>query len=270
VGAVRLAEAQRKDVNTKLRTPYTCLLVFSALSLAPALRADIYSTGFEPPTYSTGQLSGQDGWSASSTPVVENTTVFAGSQAVAYDSNGITGQDLATHGLTYDSVGNPYQTVVFDVEFMEGATGTSPDWDVLAAFGDVGFIAQLTVANGVAAFGPDIAGDTTGSVPITAGVWNDYQLVLNFQTDIASAYVDSTFIGSGAFASASTSLSGVDFGINSLTGGTDTATGYFDNLSVVAPEPSALILLLTTLLAVTFVARKRMVRSKSEPTQAND
>jgi hypothetical protein len=245
-------------------------LVFSALSLAPALRADIFSTGFEPPTYTTGQLAGQDGRTGSTTAVVENTTVFAGSQAVAYDSTGVATQDLATHALTYNSVGNPYQTVVFDVEFMEGATGTSPDWDALAAVGNAGFIAQLTVANGDASFGPDVLGITTGSVPITAGVWNDYQLVLNFQTDTATAYVDSTFIGVGAFATPSTSLSNLDLGINSLTGGVDTATGYFDNLTVTTPEPSALILLLTTLLAVTFVARKRMVRSQSAPNQAND
>jgi hypothetical protein len=223
-----------------LKPIYAFLPLVSSFLLTPALNAGtLFSTGFEPPTYTLGALSGQDGWTNSATPVVENTVVFAGSQAVAYDSTGVTGQNLAVHPVTYNSATDPDQIVVFDAEFMESPTGNNPTWDVFGVVGGAGFIAQLTVQSGKAQFGPDGHG-TVGAVPVTAGVWDDYQLVLNFATGTASAYVDSTFIGSGAFTSPSTTLTSFNLGVNSLLGATDTATGYYDNISVTAtPEPGS-------------------------------
>lgn len=226
------------------------------IALSPFASADVFSTGFEPPTYSLGPLAGQDGWASSAVPVVENSTVFAGSQALAYNSTGITGQDLASHTVTYNAGG----IVDLGVEFMEGA-GTEPVFDVLAALGNLGFIAQLTISStGDAEYGPDGASMTTGSVPITPGVWNHYDLVLDFQNDTATAFINSTLIGSGAFATPSTGLAQIDIGVNDAAG--DDAIGYFDNLSVTTPvpEPSAVILCITMLSGLVLSVRTRISR----------
>jgi len=229
------------------------IMFVSALSAAPALAGNIYSTGFEPTTYSTGTLSGQNGWTGSTAPVVENSTVYAGSQAVGFDSTGLSGQSLAYQSLSYNATG---QTVTFSTEFMEGSSGTQPFWDVLAVNGNNGFLDQLIVANGNATLG--LASTNVGSVAITAGQWNEFQLVFNFSTQTVSAYVGSTLIGSGAFANSATSLSLLDFGINN-SNGLETATGYWDNMSVTAPEPGSLLLLATGLLglAVLLGCKKR-------------
>ncbi len=63
----------------------------------------IYQTGFESselPPYSTGQLTGNNGWVGAAAAVVENSTVFSGSQAVSLDSTGLARQSLIGHNLT--------------------------------------------------------------------------------------------------------------------------------------------------------------------------
>lgn len=65
----------------------------------------------------------------------------------------------------------------------------------------VRFIAQLTISSsGDAEYGPDGGGISSGSVPVTPGVWNHYDFVLDFQNDTATAFINSTLIGSDAFA----------------------------------------------------------------------
>lgn len=103
----------------------TARVCLAMIALSPFASANVFSTGFEPPTYSLGPLSGQDGWVGSNVSAVENSTVFAGTQAVAYNSTGITGQDLESHTVTYNAGG----IVDLGVEFMEGA-GIEPTYDV--------------------------------------------------------------------------------------------------------------------------------------------
>src|SRR5258708_3824525 len=113
-----------------------------SLSLAPIARAGvIFQTGFEStdtPAYSIGQLSGQNGWTGLISPVVENSTVFSGSQAVSFDSTGTVGQNLMHHSITYDSLTDADQIVVFDIHFMASATGTPSNWTVVGASGTGG------------------------------------------------------------------------------------------------------------------------------------
>jgi hypothetical protein len=82
-------------------------LILSALALLlgsarPACADIIYQTGFEPPTYHLGTMEGQDGWSFSTVPVVQNSTVLSGSQAVEFDASQVSsGQNLIERGLSY-------------------------------------------------------------------------------------------------------------------------------------------------------------------------
>ena len=64
-----------KEAGRSLR-PALSLFSLAAVICAPASAALIYQTGSEPPTYSVGSLNGQDGWTSSTVPVVETSTVF--------------------------------------------------------------------------------------------------------------------------------------------------------------------------------------------------
>ena len=104
------------------------LVILTTLCLTPVSHAaTIFQTGFESsevPSYSTGQLSGENGWAGTTAAVVENSTVFSGLQAVSLDSTGLTGHSLIGHELTYSSNSNPDQIVIFAVEFMESSSGS--------------------------------------------------------------------------------------------------------------------------------------------------
>ncbi|HUK07187.1 MAG TPA: hypothetical protein VLX09_04890 [Stellaceae bacterium] len=109
-----------------------------------ALAGVVYSTGFEPPTYTTGALAGQDGWFAGSGTdigMVETTTVLAGMQAVEFDATGVSGQHFDGHAVP--SSGTYMQ--VTD-EFFESSTPhPNVAWDAIALFGDASVLGQLIV-----------------------------------------------------------------------------------------------------------------------------
>ncbi len=214
----------------------------------PASAAIIYQTGFEPPTYTLGTLSGQDNWSSSSIPVVQNGTVLSGTQAAEFDASLLpSGQSVILHPLAYSSVGNPEPLVRIQEAFFLSTTGRHSIWDVIAVGGNNGFIGQVLVAaNDTALLG--LASTTVGSVPVTRGQWNLFELDLNFQTQMQSAFVNGVFIGQGAFAHPTTSLASDAFGVNFFPG-SDQA--FVDDLSVTSsaltalaiPEPSTLAIL---------------------------
>jgi hypothetical protein len=206
-----------------------------AMSLAPIVHAGIiFQTGFEStdtPAYSTGQLSGQNGWTGLTAGVVENSTAFSGSQAVSFDSTGTVGQNLMHQAITYDSLSDPDQIVVFDIHFMASATGTTSNWTVVGASGTGGlFIGGIVVSTS------GLASDGFGNtVAVTRGTWNDFQLILDFTSQTASGFVNSQALGTGSFFNASTKLVSYGFGVNSSPG---TDTGFFDQTSINSvPEP---------------------------------
>ena len=226
------------------------VLVLAALALlfggrGVARAGVIYQTGFEPPTYSLGTLNGKDGWSTSSNADVQNSTVLSGTQAAGFNATTVSGQDLAAHAISYSSLNNPDSLVRIQEAFFLSAAGTPSNWDVIAAFGNNNvFLGQvLVLTNNTATLG--LASTGVGSVPVTRGQWNSFELDLNFQTQIQSAFVNGVFIGQGSFANPATSLNVFEFGVNSAHG-TDQA--FLDNLSITSssptvPEPSSLALL---------------------------
>lgn len=208
----------------------------------------VLSTGFESPTYTTGALAGQAGWSGSG-GAVETSTVFAGTQAVAYDATGVSGQHINYLAVPSSGQGSLVQVAV---EFYFSASSINVTWEALALFGENGFLAQLPILNGTAELG--VANGTVGGVAVSPGAWHNYTMDLNFATGTESAFVDGSLIGSGAFANSATSLTRVGFGINSA-GGLATSQGYADNLAIAAvPEPSSLALLGSALVALALLA----------------
>jgi hypothetical protein len=163
----------------------TGLVILTMLCLTPVCHAGvIFQTGFESsgvPSYSTGQLSGTNGWAGTTAAVVENSTVFSGLQAVSLDSAGLTGQNLVGQNLTYNSSTDPDQLVVFDIEFMESSSGMQSNWDPLNVGANGQVVAQIIVQkDGDAVLGA--LGAAVGSIAVSAGTWNDFRLVLDFQT----------------------------------------------------------------------------------------
>jgi hypothetical protein len=242
----------------------TLLLTAMVAAATPLLNASVvFQTGFETtdsPSYTIGPLTGQNGWCCTSVGVVENSVVFAGIQAVELDASGTVGQNLENQGLTYTATGNPEFLVTMSTEFMESATGSSSLWDVLVGFGSPGFLGQILVGNGVASL------DGIGAVSVPLGVWNDYQLILNFTSQTETATVNGQTIGSEPFQSLATGLNpsqGLAFGINSSPG---TDSGFWDNVSVIAttPEPSGLVLTLIGLAGAGIViARTRLLKGSA-------
>jgi hypothetical protein len=228
-------------------------------------RADvIFATGFEPPAYSLGQLAGQDGWTGSSIPVVQSSIVQSGTQAAAFDASLATGgQHLVSHSLSYDSSSSPLKTVTIQEDFYMTSAGTRSYWDVISTSGNGGFIGQLLIFPGnVAKLG--LASSTVGDAPVSLDHWNTFDLVLNYQDQVQSAYLNGQFIGSGSFANTNTTLNNFSFGIN-VDPGTDQA--YFDNIAVSAvPEPSSLTMAMASGLVMVGCSRLRR-RRMTESTE---
>jgi hypothetical protein len=227
-----------------------CCLTFPVVASANA----VYATGFEPPSYTTGALAGQGGW-IGSPGIVETATVFAGTQAVGFDATGVSGQ--ANNFTPVPSAGQGSVERATD-EFFVSASDSNVFWEVLAVDGNAGFLGQLVVHNDHVQLG--LASTAVGSVAITAGAWHSYTMDFNFSTDVQTAYVDGTLIGSGAFATPSTLLTGLAVGIN-FANGAATSQAYADNLLIDAPEPSSLVLMGSGLAALGVL----MLASRSMP-----
>ena len=229
----------------------SAILVEAALGIMMMLGAReasatvIYSTGFESATYTTGTLKGQNGWYGTDlTGTVEDTTVFAGSQAVEYDASNAT--NLGGQNINYQDVSASGQgsSVQVTDEFYYSSADSSVIWQALATFGTGGFLGSLVVYNGDAYLNSTVPGSP--SVAVTAGAWHTYAMDFNFATGMQSAFVDGTQIGTDAAFSSSTALTRVGIGINAVIYGTSpTSQGYVDNLSITSatPLPASLPLL---------------------------
>jgi hypothetical protein len=149
-------------------------LSFAQLSAAATLLAVampsqaqvIYSTGFEPPTYSPGPAGGQGGWSGGG--VIEDTQVQSGTQAL--EGTG----DFALARYVNYAVGG--STVILQSDFMN--TGSDSTFQSgLALYSNTGFLAQLYDFGGVYYLG-DYSQGTTPQY-FAPDVWHQLDIELN-------------------------------------------------------------------------------------------
>jgi len=229
--------------------------VIALFSICGFLNAETISqVGFEKPTYSTGSLSGHNGWfNSGNVGVVENTFAFSGSQAVLYDTSARAGQYVNQDDFFYNSIHNPNQLVTVSVEAY--FTGDSNEvWEALGPDSSKGFMGQIQVQDGYATFG--LADSNIGAVPVTFDAWNQYSMVFDFSNDTEAAYINGILIGSSSFVTpGATNLTDTQIGYNSKFGRASDK-GYFDDLSITAtavpapvPEPADFSLVACGLLA---------------------
>ena len=245
-------------------------LVIALFSICGFLNAETISqTGFESPTYHTGNLSGHNGWiNNGNFGVVENTFAYSGSQAVLYDTSARAGQYLNQYGFSYNSKNNPNQLVTVSVEAY--FTGDSNEgWEALGPDSSKGFMGQIQVQDGIATFG--LADSNIGAVPVTFDAWNQYSMVFDFANDTEAAYINGILIGSSSFVTpGATNLTDAQIGYN-FKDGKASDQGYFDDLSITAtavpapvPEPADFSLVACGLLAGLGAFRRRILSAISK------
>lgn len=199
--------------------------------------ATVYQTGFEPPTFIPGTINGQDSWSAfvaPASPEVETTTVKTGVQAVAItpvpSTSGVLG---AGRSQTYSAAN---QILTFSIDANLSAAGTPSFWTVLNtsynnSSPNIGINIDQSGQIHIFIMGTD---NPTG-VSITRGVWNHYELDVNFINDTVGAFYNGAPVLQGtSFSSTGTALMGYQFYAQGGSPFVGTDTGYFDNLSVTA------------------------------------
>lgn len=229
---------------------HVLLAVFSVAASAETL----FSTGYEPPTYSVGPLDGQDGWDAQFFDVAEVTSDFSRSGFQSLEFGVDVTNEFAQRAGSF-STSEPI-VMLRQAVYIDGPDEDAliPDGFFIRAVGfsgdnpdnteDGGFLGQLTVVNGEGPLGLGanlgLAEEAIGFVPVEVGDWFVLEHVLNLATQTQEAYVDGQFIASAPFVNPATEVSGVEIVV--LNAGNHTV--YLDDLSVTAvPEPSTLSLL---------------------------
>ena len=172
----------------------TALFAFAAGSCQAV---PIYFTGFDNPPFTLGPINGQAGWfvfSAScqtSDPVIENTVVQSGLQAVGVDGF-VTGQT--------GPVWAPNLTLpVFDMsaDIFLGSGSSQSEWQFASTgAGGIGFAGGIDIHsdNSIVAI--------TGNYATVLGtwsrdVWHHVDLLLNYSSQTYSVVLDGTTIGFG-------------------------------------------------------------------------
>jgi hypothetical protein len=254
---------------------FTFTLTFSSIS---AFAGSIFSTGFESPTYTVGNLGSQGGWAefnpSDSFQTVETGTVNSGLQAVYVGTNQTaTAQSGIYHTDTLS--GGPLIDLSADLYIFSSTTESG--WQ----FAGTGAVSTLTPFIG----GFDLS--STGSLGtsdtidgITAGfpvlgtfnlnTWNHVDLLFNFTTQTYTLSLNGTVIGSNlAFCGDNgPCTSGIPIAEGQFSSFFDVFAsltsndlGVIDNVSlssVSAPEPSTYALTGIALLAGAVVLRRRV------------
>ncbi len=228
----------------KLGTIATTVAILTLLGSAmpKASAGVIYQTGFEPPTFSTGTLNGQDSWyttGASTTQtVVETSTVKSGLQAVGITPSGANG--VVVGGSRSSSYNAANQILTFGIDVFLSATGTKNFWTALDTqyYPPSSSYPNIDVnIDGNGLIHVFIMGtDNPSGVYVTRGVWNHYELDVNFINNTVNAVYNSTpLVQNVSFSPASTTLGLYAFYAQP---GATTDAGYFDNFSATASGSS--------------------------------
>jgi dockerin type I repeat protein len=205
-----------------LIAPTACWLVLAGFAANQCLAAStVVSTGFEPPTFTTGNLQGQGGWvtagAGASTAVVQNSIVNSGSQAVQVTKAAAANSDRR---WAVPVNGYPVQRFIivdWDMRVTQASiqTGFGPFFGVDTYDADTSpyVLGSLGVdaTTGDVLFQQQNTGELTETGTLAAfNQWNHFRLILDFGTDTYRGYFNGTQVANTGF------VDGV-FGLDNFT-----------------------------------------------------
>ena len=215
--------------------PTRCVVTMSLMHGLAFAAVNIYSAGFETPPFTNAALNGQDSWSASNT-IVQKSIVRSGQLAVQISpttpgTGSPTGSAQRVINYNAGSFTEKIVRCAIDARFDSIPSGWK--WLVLSHKGagsttldfQVDELGSVSLLDGIA---------HPTSTRISFGVWNHFELVMNFATLRYDAYVNGNLVFTGGTIPGG----GTTFGTISMTMNTSSFTlggsGYFDNLAISA------------------------------------
>jgi hypothetical protein len=209
----------------------------AALAFGGAARAGmIYSTGFEPPTYTVGTVAGQDSWQVvgpTNLTAVQTSVVKTGAQALGINSSG----GVSGEGAFRDvSVGiGDGAVAVFSADQYFTSHASNGQAMVLYDSG-LNVITEATLGSNGDVFFVNGAGfDDLG--PLSLNAWHNWQITVNWLTQTASLAIDGTTLASNALLHTSDTQASIIGFQDSFPVGSDQR--YVDNVSVGTPAATA-------------------------------
>jgi hypothetical protein len=239
-----------------MKTTTVFISFVTSVALCATLQAvPLLSTGFEAPEYVPGDLVGQNGWDAIGffeddivNVNVQTAVVRSGAQAVSLSGSGEGAGAFAYNVTPYTPAADKLITIDFDMQWGTSGNTRSYLYGVQAydtelnQIGSVGVAQAFGVYNAVV-FDADGTAITIPGAVVTAGEWNHFQLLLDYESQTYRALVDGFASPAIPFQTAGI----VDFGETDLFRdaglGNANDTAYFDNLSTVTsvvPEPASI------------------------------
>jgi hypothetical protein len=233
----------------------------------------LYATGFEPPTFTTGPVNGQDGWAQDIGPAsaitIQTAVVESGSQALELNPAGQPDFTRVFKQTTYDTAApGADKYVLASTDFYLSGEGT------LGRFSFVLYTPGGANNAEVVLFGPDLyilSGDgqlNTGK-SVSLDAWHSLLVELDYTQQVFNTYLDGGLVASGqAFAAPGDAVMGF-VSYQTVPNGSATALQFADNLSVSTsatpivvpvPEPASLA---TAAIAAGLLACARSLRRRS-------
>jgi len=245
------------------RAFFAALLVLA--SRAAYADTILYSTGFESPTFTTGSISGQNGWSVYGPGIssVENSFADSGSQALFVDGG------AASQSGPYYAISSSGPLLDVSAEIAIFSSSTETEWQFAATGpGLVGYLGGIDIqTNGTIdaiTATPTAIGTFTKATAFNSSAWQDINLLFNMATQTYSVSLNGTllasnipFCGGNAVCSGANIPTFGDVFFDSFGNGNDSA--YMDNFSItsVAPEPSMIFPMAAVLAGIGAALRRR-------------
>lgn len=237
-----------------------------ALLCLPGLAAatSLFNCGFEAPTYSIGDLSGQDGWMvtpANAVGSIQDKFVYSGLQAVELidgASFGRAQQSIsgvpdpvlsASYAMMFDDVWQgPMEADRFEAQMRVEVTGSGGTFGIEFGFLKAPSAGYETVPGDASAFYIEVGSESAMlgkaydvvDYAAYSNTWHTYDLIFDNPNDLAQLYVDGVLRTQLTITEDLTALSNVQ--IQNQRWGTNPSNSeslYFDDLNVsVVPEPA--------------------------------